>query len=84
VNVARFELLAFAPPDVHFSVTCSKGTYVRALAASVGEKLGCGATLSSLVRTRIGGFRLSGASGEAALRAATREAIERLLVPERR
>lgn len=79
VTVERFEMLAFNPPEAHFSVTCSKGTYVRSLAASVGERLGCGAALSSLVRTRIGTFHLAGALGEEALRAWPREAIERRL-----
>jgi tRNA pseudouridine55 synthase len=39
-------------------VTCSKGTYVRTLAADIGAALGCGAHLSSLIRTRVGQFRL--------------------------
>ncbi|HOP10668.1 MAG TPA: tRNA pseudouridine(55) synthase TruB [Oscillospiraceae bacterium] len=39
-------------------VTCSKGTYVRSLVHDIGQKLGCGAALSSLVRTRACGFTL--------------------------
>ena len=35
---------------------CSKGTYVRALAADLGEALGCGAHLAALRRTATGGF----------------------------
>ncbi len=40
-------------------VTCSKGTYVRSLVHDIGQRLGCGAALSSLVRTRACGFDLS-------------------------
>jgi tRNA pseudouridine55 synthase len=53
--------LAIEVPLVRFSVTCSKGTYVRGLVNDVGERLGCGAYLSALVRTRIGGYRLADA-----------------------
>jgi tRNA pseudouridine55 synthase len=48
-------------PVVRFSVTCSKGTYVRSLVHEMGEQLGCGAYLSSLERTRIGPYRLADA-----------------------
>lgn len=39
-------------------VDCSKGTYIRTLCADIGAKLGCGAVMSSLVRTRTGSFTL--------------------------
>lgn len=39
--------------DVH----CSRGTYVRTLCADIGEKLGCGAVMSSLVRSEVGVFK---------------------------
>jgi tRNA pseudouridine55 synthase len=39
-------------------VRCSKGTYVRALARDLGERLGTGASLNGLVRLRVGPFRL--------------------------
>ena len=45
-------------PDVTFTVVCSKGTYIRTLADDVGRRLGCGAYLTGLERTRIGDFRL--------------------------
>ena len=46
-------------PRVHFTVTCSKGTYIRSLCRDIGEKAGCGACMESLVRTRVGRFPLS-------------------------
>jgi len=43
---------------VIFDVECSKGTYIRTLCADIGEKLGCGAYMSYLVRTAVGKFFL--------------------------
>ena len=56
VVVERFELLARRGPSFDFRVVCSAGTYVRALVAEVGRRVGAGAHLSRLVRTRIGAF----------------------------
>ncbi|MDD6194263.1 MAG: tRNA pseudouridine(55) synthase TruB [Lachnospiraceae bacterium] len=47
-----------ALPLVTFTVTCSKGTYIRTLCQDVGEKLGCGACMDSLVRTRVSVFSI--------------------------
>ena len=48
-------------PEAQVLVTCSKGTYIRALARDLGEALGSGAFLGSLRRTRTGGFRVGDA-----------------------
>lgn len=48
-------------PDVAFTVVCSKGTYIRTLVHDIGERLGCGATMTSLRRTRIGPYRIEDA-----------------------
>ena len=56
----RVSLLRFEPPRegrLPFAITCSSGTYVRAIASELGEKLGCGAHLESLRRTSIGPFK---------------------------
>jgi tRNA pseudouridine55 synthase len=45
-------------PEMTFTVTCSKGTYIRTLAADLGKKLGCGAYLKTLQRLRVGPFSL--------------------------
>lgn len=54
VSIYRLELVSFAGDEAVIEVDCSKGTYVRTLAADLGEKLGCGAHLTALRRTRIG------------------------------
>jgi tRNA pseudouridine55 synthase len=52
------EVRAVQGRDVTLRVVCSKGTYVRTLCADMGEALGVGGHLSSLVRTRVGPFSL--------------------------
>lgn len=64
INVMDFRIIGIDFPEVHFSLSCSKGTYVRSLCDRAGEVLGCGATLSSLVRQRSGNFFLSQALSE--------------------
>lgn len=61
ILIKEFEATRAALPEVDFRVTCSKGTYIRALARDLGEVLGCGAYLSSLRRTHIGNFSVNDA-----------------------
>lgn len=56
INIYGMELLEFEPPRIKIRVECSKGTYIRSLAKEIGEKLGSGAYLCSLRRTRSGGY----------------------------
>lgn len=58
VHIAEIEILDMALPVVKMRVACSKGTYIRTLCNDIGAKLGCGGTMQSLVRTRVGNFRL--------------------------
>jgi tRNA pseudouridine55 synthase len=57
IYIKSFELTAIELPVVHFKVVCGTGTYIRSLANDYGAVLGCGGYLSSLRRTRIGGFK---------------------------
>jgi len=62
VTVHEVWLLEFTPGEAAtalLDVVCSKGTYVRSLAGMVGERLGCGAFLSMLLRTRVGSHDLA-------------------------
>ena len=61
VDLPAIEILEIRLPVVKFRVECSKGTYIRSLCADIGGKLGCGGTMQSLVRTRVGEFRLADA-----------------------
>lgn len=58
IKVYSLELLEWAPPEAVIDVYCSSGTYVRSLAHDLGEKLGCGAHLIGLRRTKSGRFTL--------------------------
>lgn len=58
VHISRFEINGVEMPEVNFTVSCSKGTYIRSLAVDVGSKLQSGAYLSGLRRTRIGPYSL--------------------------
>jgi tRNA pseudouridine55 synthase len=62
VEVLNLELLDYEPPRAQLSLSVSSGTYVRSLAHDLGEKLGCGAHLEELRRTRIGSFAVEEAS----------------------
>lgn len=62
VIINRFEILSQEGSDLQFELHCGKGTYVRSIANDIGKKLGCGATLASLRRTKIGDFDVSNAS----------------------
>ncbi|MCA8837233.1 MAG: tRNA pseudouridine(55) synthase TruB [Gammaproteobacteria bacterium] len=56
VEVTRLEILEYRYSLLKIYVQCSKGTYIRAIARDLGEKLGVGGTIVSLRRSRIGGF----------------------------
>lgn len=61
ITIAEFEILKIDLPDIYFKIVCTKGTYIRVIAHDFGEKLGCGALLSSLRRTAIGDFNVENA-----------------------
>ncbi|MCK4428067.1 MAG: tRNA pseudouridine(55) synthase TruB [candidate division Zixibacteria bacterium] len=61
VIIKDVRVLEIKLPYVKLKVSCSKGTYIRSLANDIGERLGCGAHLFSLCRTRIGPFELKDA-----------------------
>ena len=61
VEIHELEILSIEMPKVEFRVLCSKGTYIRSLAHDIGAKLGCGAYLSALRRTKIGAYNVNNA-----------------------
>ncbi len=70
VQVYRLELTEFAPPSLTLEVDCGRGFYVRSLAQDLGERLGCGAHLESLMRLAVGPFRVQEAADMESLRKA--------------
>lgn len=61
VEVYSFNISSYEPPDVYFNITCSKGTYIRAVARDLGLLLHSGAHLAALCRHRIGNYQLRNA-----------------------
>lgn len=70
VTIRALTLLDARDGEYTLSVTCSSGTYIRALVEDIGETLGCGATMTALMRTAAAGFTLEQTS--------TIEELERL------
>lgn len=64
-----------------FRVTCSKGTYIRTICDDIGEKLGCGGTMTSLQRTQSGCFRVEDARTLPEILEMTDEELERCVIP---
>lgn len=58
VNIREIEILSLTLPEAAIRVKCSKGTYIRTLCHDIGAELGCGATMTHLIRTRSGDFTL--------------------------
>ena len=63
IEIFSFEIIKTELPEIHFEISCSKGTYIRVIADDFGKELGCGAVLSQLRRTRIGSYSVSDAFG---------------------
>ena len=83
VHIERFAMVRYEPPRVHIDVVCSPGTYVRSLAADLGQALSCGAYLEDLRRTGSGPFRLEQAAPfEVLEREAEEGKLAQRLVPE--
>lgn len=61
INIERMDVLEIGESTVEVEIECSGGTYVRTIAQDLGQKMGCGAYLQSLVRTAIGRFHLDDA-----------------------
>lgn len=62
VKIYKIEILYYQFPFLKIKIHCSSGTYIRSLANDIGEKLGCGAYLENLQRTRIGNFSVDNSS----------------------
>lgn len=61
VAIAEFHIAGYAPPRIDFELRCGQGTYVRALAEDLAEKLGTVATLECLTRAEVGLFSIDDA-----------------------
>lgn len=81
VTVHAIDVLACSEDFLRLSVHCSKGTYIRVLAADIGAALGCGGHLVALRRTRVGPLDLAAAVTLEALNASGEDERARFLLP---
>lgn len=58
ITIHEIEIKDISLPRVTFRVKCSKGTYIRSLCRDIGDKLGCGACMEHLVRTKVSDFEI--------------------------
>lgn len=61
VTVREMELVELNPPEMTLRTVCSRGTYIRTLAHDIGNDIGCGGCIQTLIRTRSGPFSMDGA-----------------------
>lgn len=61
VRINKINIIRYRPPDLHLRLAVSSGTYIRAIANDIGDKLGCGAAMAKLERVRIGRFSVKDA-----------------------
>ena len=82
VTVFSIDILKMELPLVTLRVHCSKGTYIRSLCADIGERLGVGGRMDSLVRTRVSAFTLDNAHTLTEIEAyRDREALDEIMMP---
>jgi len=85
VEVYKIEVLAWRMgtfPELDLAIACGSGTYIRAIARDLGEKLKCGATLSGLERTFSNGFNISNSITFEAIAPPNQESIDGIISPE--
>jgi|TARA_Y100000385_G_scaffold290399_1_gene363356 tRNA pseudouridine55 synthase len=81
IRISEYEMTRLALPEIDFRVHTSKGTYVRTLAHDLGQKLGCGAHLSSLRRIATDQFNVADALTMDEIQALSLPEIEKRLIP---
>lgn len=82
VRILDMEIHEIRLPEVTFTVTCSSGTYIRTLCQDIGEKLGCGGCMKSLLRTKVDRFELADSHKLSELETMMHEGrIEEVLLP---
>jgi tRNA pseudouridine55 synthase len=81
IRISAFRLERWESPEIEFTMSCSKGTYVRTVAHDLGQKIGCGGYLKELRRTEIERFQIEESVELAAFEALDSAAIRRMLIP---
>ena len=80
ILIKNLDIVKISLPEVFFKLTCSKGTYVRAICADIGEELGCGAYMAHLNRTRSGKFTIDNTIAMDELRRMKTADLEKVII----
>ncbi len=80
VKILKLQITDVNLPQISFKVSCSKGTYIRSLGEDIGQRLGCGGSLSRLRRIRSGSFSLKEAVSLEELKRISPAELEQLLI----
>ena len=82
VTIKELQIERIDLPEMTFSVSCSRGTYIRTLCHDIGQRLGCGGCMKHLTRTRCGQFRSEDAVTLGTIEALAREGhIQDYVIP---
>lgn len=82
VKILDIRIIEMDLPRVRMEISCSKGTYIRTLCHDIGEQLGCGGCMESLIRTRVSAFQIKDAKTLEEIGALKQEGmLEEILVP---
>jgi tRNA pseudouridine55 synthase len=81
IHIYNFKFDTYEEPMARFRMACTKGTYVRSIAHELGQKVGCGAHLVQLSRTKSGKFDVSQAVPLDKILSLTASELERQVIP---
>jgi tRNA pseudouridine55 synthase len=81
IHIYRFQFSSYHEPIGRFQLACTKGTYVRSVAHDLGQKLGCGAHLSTLRRVRSGKFDVAASTEFETVLGLSNRDLEKLVIP---
>lgn len=82
VKILNIRILKMDLPRVRMEISCSKGTYIRTLCHDIGEKLGCGGCMESLIRTQVSAFKIEDAKTLDEIEELKQEGkLEEILIP---
>jgi tRNA pseudouridine55 synthase len=81
IHIYNFKFSSYEEPIGKFRLACTKGTYVRSIAHELGQKIGCGAHLVQLSRTKSGKFEVSQATPLQKILSSSVSELERQVIP---
>jgi tRNA pseudouridine55 synthase len=81
IHVYNFKFTSYEEPIAHFRLACTKGTYVRTIAHELGQKVGCGAHLTTLRRLASGKFDVADATPLATVLTWDEDTLARAVIP---